>query len=101
MVYYFYYLCLFCRLNYCNCFSYVCFNSLQQDAITETQSLQKNLENAENELNKTGDQYSHLQLSINSEHEANESLKQIIVKLEKELGEEKANSLNVQKTLSR
>lgn len=63
--------------------------------------VRKNLENTECELDKTGDECSKLKLSVDSEHEANKSLRQLITKLEKELAEEKTNSLNVQKTLTR
>ncbi|KAJ3655166.1 hypothetical protein Zmor_014303 [Zophobas morio] len=72
-----------------------------QDAVTEVKVVRKNLENTESELDKTGEECSKLKLSVDSEHEANSSLRQLITKLEKELGEEKTNSLNVQKTLSR
>ncbi|RZC32920.1 golgin subfamily A member 1 [Asbolus verrucosus] len=72
-----------------------------QNALTEVKVVRKNLENTESELDKTGDECSKLKLSVDSEHEANSSLRQMITKLEKELGEEKTNSLNVQKTLSR
>lgn len=63
--------------------------------------VRKNLENTESELDKTEDECSKLRLSADSEHQANASLKQHITRLEKELNEEKANSLNVQKTLTR
>jgi golgin subfamily A protein 1 len=76
-------------------------SDLQQNAITEVKVVRKNLENTESELDKSGDECSKLKLSVDSEHEANHSLRQIITKLEKELSEEKTNSLNVQKTLSR
>jgi golgin subfamily A protein 1 len=75
--------------------------NFQQNAITEVKVVRKNLENTESELDKSGDECSKLKLSVDSEHEANHSLRQIITKLEKELSEEKTNSLNVQKTLSR
>jgi LPS O-antigen subunit length determinant protein (WzzB/FepE family) len=75
--------------------------NFQQNAITEVKVVRKNLENTESELDKSGDECSKLKLSADSEHEANNSLRQIITKLEKELSEEKTNSLNVQKTLSR
>lgn len=63
--------------------------------------VRKNLENTEAELDKTDDECSKLRISVDSEHQANNSLKQHITRLEKELNEEKANSLNVQKTLTR
>lgn len=59
------------------------------------------MENVESELDKSEDEIGKLKLSVDSEHMTNTSLRQIITKLEKELGEEKANSLNVQKTLTR
>lgn len=63
--------------------------------------VKKNLENIEGELDKSEEENSKLKISVDSEHMTNGSLRQIITKLEKELGEEKANSLNVQKTLTR
>lgn len=63
--------------------------------------VKKNFENNENELEKSEDECGKLKISVESEHLANSSLRQIITKLEKELGEEKSNSLNVQKTLTR
>lgn len=42
-----------------------------------------------------------MRVSVDSEHQANESLRQLIAKLERDLEEEKTNSLNVQKTLTR
>lgn len=63
--------------------------------------MQKNLENTESELDKNEEECSKLRLSADSEHQANVSLKQLISKLEKELSEEKSNSLDVQKTLTR
>lgn len=63
--------------------------------------VRKNLENAEGQLERSGDEAAKMRLSLDSEHQANTSLKQLISKLERELGEEKANSLNVQKTLTR
>lgn len=63
--------------------------------------MRKNLENTESELDKTEDECGKLKLSAESEHQANTSLKQHITRLEKELNEEKTNSLNVQKTLTR
>ncbi|XP_044268760.1 golgin subfamily A member 1 [Tribolium madens] len=72
-----------------------------QNALTEVKVVRKNLENTECELDRTGEECSKLKISVDSEHEANGSLRQIITKLEKELSEEKTNSLNVQKTLSR
>lgn len=74
---------------------------MQQDAHTEIKAVRKNLENTESELDKTEDECSKLRLSTESEHQANSSLKQHITRLEKELNEEKTNSLNVQKTLTR
>ncbi|KAF7269360.1 golgin 97 [Rhynchophorus ferrugineus] len=68
---------------------------------TEIKVVKKNLENVEGELDKTEEENSKLKISIDSEHLASESLRKIVTKLEKELGEEKANSLNVQNTLSR
>lgn len=78
---------------------FVCF--FQQNANTEVKAVQKNLENTESELDKNEEECSKLRLSVESEHQANVSLKQLISKLEKELGEEKSNSLDVQKTLTR
>ncbi|KAF2878743.1 hypothetical protein ILUMI_27418, partial [Ignelater luminosus] len=72
-----------------------------QDASTEIKAVRKNLDNTECQLEKTDDECSKLRLSVESEHQANNSLRQLITKLEKELNEEKTNSLNVQKTLSR
>ncbi|EFA04056.1 golgin subfamily A member 1 isoform X1 [Tribolium castaneum] len=72
-----------------------------QNALTEVKVVRKNLENTESELDRTGEECSKLKISVDSEHEANSSLRLIITKLEKELSEEKTNSLNVQKTLSR
>lgn len=74
---------------------------LQDNAKTELKVVTKNLENAENELDKTEDECSKLKISVDSEHLTNSSLRQIITKLEKDLSEEKVNSLNVQKTLTR
>ncbi|CAH0557860.1 unnamed protein product [Brassicogethes aeneus] len=68
---------------------------------TELKVVKKNLENSESELNKTEDERSKLKISVDSEHQASNSLRQIITKLERELAEEKSNSLNVQKTLTR
>lgn len=68
---------------------------------TELKVVRKNLDNTESELDKIEDECSKLKLSVGSEHLANSSLKQMITKLEKELSEERSNSLNVQKTLSR
>lgn len=82
------------------CYIYF-YNNLQQDAHTEIKAVRKNLENTESELDKTEDECSKLRLSTESEHQANSSLKQHITRLEKELNEEKTNSLNVQKTLTR
>lgn len=77
------------------------FFSLQQNTNTEIKAVQKNLENTESELDKNEEECSKLRISVESEHQANVSLKQLITKLEKELNEEKSNSLNVQKTLTR
>lgn len=74
---------------------------LQQNANTEVKAVRKNLENTECELDKTEEECSKLRISVDSEHQANSSLKQHITRLEKELNEEKTNSLNVQKTLTR
>lgn len=63
--------------------------------------MRKNLENVEGELDKTDDECSKLKISVDSEHQTSNSLREIITKLEKELGDEKSNSLNVQKTLTR
>ncbi|KAJ8960902.1 hypothetical protein NQ318_020201 [Aromia moschata] len=71
------------------------------NAKTELKVVRKNLDNTESELDKTEDERSKLKISVDSEHLTNASLRQIITKLEKELGEEKSNSLNVQKTLTR
>lgn len=73
----------------------------QQDAHTEIKAVRKNLENTECELDKTEDECSKLRISVDSEHQANSSLRQHITRLEKELNEEKMHSLNVQKTLTR
>ncbi|KAF5306416.1 hypothetical protein FQA39_LY08925 [Lamprigera yunnana] len=72
-----------------------------QDAGTEIKAMRKNLDNTECQLDKSEDECSKLRLSTESEHQANISLRQLITKLEKELSEEKSNSLNVQKTLTR
>ncbi|KAJ8983780.1 hypothetical protein NQ317_000340 [Molorchus minor] len=71
------------------------------NAKMEVKVVRKNLDNTESELDKSEDECSRLKLSVESEHTTNSSLRQIITKLEKELGEEKSNSLNVQKTLTR
>lgn len=63
--------------------------------------VKKNLENAESKIEKTEDEYSKLMMSIEEGQEINMSLKDKITRLEKDLEEEKINSLNVQKTLSR
>lgn len=63
--------------------------------------MRKNLENVESELDKTEDECGKLKISVDSEHQTSDSLRRLITKLEKELGEEKSNSLNVQKTLTR
>lgn len=63
--------------------------------------MKKNLENAESKIEKTEDEYSKLMMSIEEGQEINMSLKDKITRLEKDLEEEKINSLNVQKTLSR
>ncbi|XP_050307065.1 golgin subfamily A member 1 [Anthonomus grandis grandis] len=68
---------------------------------TEIKLVKKNLENVEGEFEKSEEENSKLKISVDSEHMTNNSLRQIITKLERELGEEKANSLNVQKTLTR
>ncbi|XP_066139254.1 golgin subfamily A member 1 isoform X2 [Euwallacea fornicatus] len=68
---------------------------------TEIKVVKKNLENVESELDKSEDENGKLKLSVDSEHMTNTSLRQIITKLEKDLGQEKAHSLNVQKTLTR
>ncbi|XP_066253481.1 golgin subfamily A member 1 isoform X2 [Euwallacea similis] len=68
---------------------------------TEIKVVKKNLENVESELDKSEDENSKLKLSVDSEHMTNTSLRQIIIKLEKDLGQEKSHSLNVQKTLTR
>lgn len=73
----------------------------QDNSKTELKIVRKNLENVESELDKTEDECSKLKLSVDSEHQTSNSLRQIITKLEKELAEEKSNSLNVQKTLTR
>ncbi|CAG9825421.1 unnamed protein product [Phaedon cochleariae] len=67
----------------------------------ELQTSKKNIDNVENELGKCEEENSKLKRSIDSEHMTNSSLRIMISKLEKELGEEKSNSLNVQKTLTR
>ncbi|KAF5298434.1 hypothetical protein FQR65_LT01213 [Abscondita terminalis] len=72
-----------------------------QDAGTEIKAVRKNLENTECQFEKSEEECSKLKLSVDSEHQANKSLRQLITKLEKELNEEKSNSLNVQKTLTR
>ncbi|GJQ81087.1 hypothetical protein Trydic_g14260 [Trypoxylus dichotomus] len=72
-----------------------------QNATTEVKAVRKNLENSESELEKTEDECSKLRLSVDAEHQANSSLKEVITKLEKDLSEERHHSLNVQKTLSR
>lgn len=63
--------------------------------------MRKNLENVEEELDKTEDECTKLKISVDSEHLTSDSLRQMITNLEKELSEEKSNSLNVQKTLTR
>ncbi|XP_060517177.1 golgin subfamily A member 1 [Cylas formicarius] len=70
-------------------------------ADTEAKVFKKNLENVETELEKVEEENGRLKISVDSEHMTSGSLRQMIVKLEKELSEERANSLNVQKTLSR
>lgn len=76
-------------------------SDVQDVSKTEIKVVKMNLENVEGELDKTEEENSKLKTSVDSEHLTNNSLRQIITKLEMELGEEKANSLNVQKTLSR
>ncbi|KAK9709586.1 GRIP domain [Popillia japonica] len=71
------------------------------NATTEVKAVRKNLENSESELEKVEEECGKLKLSVDAEHQANTSLREVITKLEKELGEEKHHSLNVQKTLSR
>ncbi|KAK5646660.1 hypothetical protein RI129_005124 [Pyrocoelia pectoralis] len=78
-----------------------CLTDIQQDAGTEIKAVRKNLENTECQLEKSEDECSKFRLAVDSEHQANSSLRQLIAKLEKELNEEKTNSLNVQKTLTR
>lgn len=73
----------------------------QHNATTEVKAVRKNLENSESELEKVEEECGKLKLSVDAEHQANTSLREVITKLEKELGEEKHHSLNVQKTLSR
>ncbi|KAG5883231.1 hypothetical protein JTB14_011423 [Gonioctena quinquepunctata] len=68
---------------------------------TELKIVRKNVDNIENELEKSEEECSQMRISVESEHITNNSLRQIITKLEDELGEEKSNSLNVQKTLTR
>lgn len=68
---------------------------------TELKIVRKNLENVEGELDKTEDECSKLKISVDSEHQTSDSLRQMITELEKELSQEKSNSLNVQKTLTR
>ncbi|XP_050517432.1 golgin subfamily A member 1 [Diabrotica virgifera virgifera] len=68
---------------------------------TDLNTAKKNLENIENELEKSEDECSKLKISVDSEHSINESLKETISKLEKDLAEERSNSINVQKTLTR
>lgn len=75
--------------------------SLQENANVEIKTMQRNLENTESELGKNGDEINKLRKSYESEQQVNVSLKQQLGKLEKELNEEKNNSLNVQKTLTR
>lgn len=74
---------------------------LQQDGGIEIKAVRKNLENTECQLDKSEDECGKLRLSVDSEHQANDSLRQLITKLEKELSDERSNSLNVQKTLTR
>lgn len=64
-------------------------------------TVKKNLENVQSEREQRGDECDKLKISVDSEHLANSSLREVITKLEKELSEEKSNSLNVQKTLTR
>uniref|UniRef100_A0A1Y1KKD8 Golgin subfamily A member 1 n=1 Tax=Photinus pyralis TaxID=7054 RepID=A0A1Y1KKD8_PHOPY len=78
-----------------------CLTDVQHDTGTEMKAVRKNLENTESQLDKSEDECSKLRLSVDSEHQANTSLRQLVAKLEKELGEEKSTCLNVQKTLSR
>lgn len=75
--------------------------SLQQNTKIEMKAVKKNLENTECELEKHEDECSKLRLSVDSEHQTNSSLRQVITNLEKDLDEEKRNSLNVQRTLTR
>ncbi|CAG9771987.1 unnamed protein product [Ceutorhynchus assimilis] len=76
-------------------------SDVQDISKTEIKVVKKNLENVESELDKSEDENGKLKISVDSEHMTNSSLRQVITKLEKELSEEKANSLNVQKTLTR
>lgn len=64
-------------------------------------TVKKNLENVQSEREQRDDECDKLKISVDSEHLANSSLREVITKLEKELSEEKSNSLNVQKTLTR
>ncbi|VEN39077.1 unnamed protein product [Callosobruchus maculatus] len=71
------------------------------NAKTELKIVRKNLDNAESELDKTSDECNKLKISVDSEHQTSDSLREMISKLEKDLEEERENSLNVQKTLTR
>ncbi|XP_045470637.1 golgin subfamily A member 1 isoform X2 [Harmonia axyridis] len=68
---------------------------------TEVTVVKKNLENSETKVEKIEEDFLKLRKTIDVEHELNISLNEKISKLEGELQEEKFNSLNVQKTLSR
>ncbi|CAH1108960.1 unnamed protein product [Psylliodes chrysocephalus] len=70
-------------------------------AKVDLKTVKKNLENVQSEREQRDDECDKLKISVDSEHLANSSLREVITKLEKELSEEKSNSLNVQKTLTR
>ncbi|CAG9840539.1 unnamed protein product [Diabrotica balteata] len=76
-------------------------SDVQGNVKTDLNTAKKNLENVENELEKSEDVCNKLKISVDSEHSINESLKETISKLEKDLAEERSNSINVQKTLTR
>ncbi|XP_057651374.1 golgin subfamily A member 1 [Diorhabda carinulata] len=71
------------------------------NAKTDLKTAKKNLDNVGNELGKSEEEINKLKITVDKEHLINNSLKETITKLEKELSEERANSLNVQKTLTR
>ncbi|CAG9854862.1 unnamed protein product [Phyllotreta striolata] len=76
-------------------------SDVQDKSEDSLQATRKDLETAQNERQEREKEYKQLKKSLDSENSANNSLREAVAKLEKDLAEEKANSLNVQKTLTR